>query len=270
LLHQKEIVGQLAVGPRSPGEPLSSRDRRLLEDIAFQAGAVAHTHGLTIALRRSRQQLVTAREEERRRLRRDLHDGLGPTLASQTLRLDTAIDLVYSNPEAAMAQLQELYGQTQEIITEIRRLVYQLRPSVLDDLGLVKAVELHIQHNRLGHKQPHIVVEAPPEGLPLLSAAVELGAYRITLEALTNVIRHAHAEHCWIKFWIVKRRYDMVLKVDVKDDGLGLPIPLHQGVGFSSMRERAEELGGYLVVKTAEGGGTTVHTELPLPVERMI
>jgi signal transduction histidine kinase len=270
LLHQKEVVGQLVVAPRAPGEPLSPREKQLLEDIAFQAGAVAYTVRLTVALQRARQRLVTAREEERRRLRRDLHDGLGPTLASHTLRLDTAIDLVHSDPEAAMVQLQALYGQTQEIIVEIRRLVYQLRPSVLDDLGLVSAVELHIQHSRLGQNRPCIVVEAPPDGLHLVSAAVELGAYRITLEALTNVIRHAHAEHCRIKFCLVKRRYHRALSIVISDDGQGLPTPLHVGVGLTSMRERAEELGGFLRVEVAEGGGTAVYAELPLPEEKMI
>jgi len=267
LVHQKEEVGRLVVAPRAPGDSLAPRDRELLEAIAHQAGAVAQAVRLTADLRRSRRQLVTAREEERRRLRRDLHDGLGPTLASHTLKLDTAMDLIHEKPEAAIAQLQELYSQTQEIVAEIRRLVHQLRPPALDDLGLVGAVEAHIQHSRRQDRSPSITVEGPDSELPPLPAAVELAAYRITMEAVTNVIRHARAEHCHIRYDLQNGRQNKSLQIEISDDGRGLPDKLRQGVGMSSMRERAEELGGHVAIEVVEGGGTRVCAELPLPQE---
>lgn len=267
LVHQNEVVGRLVVAPRAPGESLSPRDRQLLEDVAHQTGAAAHAVRLTADLQRSRRQLVTAREEERRRLRRDLHDGLGPTLASHTLKLDTAMDLIPEDPDAAIAQLQELYGQTQEIVAEIRRLVHQLRPPTLDDLGLVGAVEAHIQHNRRTANGLRIAVVAPPAGLPSLPAAVELAAYRITMEAVTNVVRHAGAEYCRVRFDLQNDPKRTTLRIEISDDGQGLPQRPRHGVGMSSMRERAEELGGRLVVEAAGGKGTRVCAELPLPEE---
>jgi signal transduction histidine kinase len=267
LVYQNEVVGQFVVAPRTPGESLAAKDRQLLKDIAHQAGAVAHAVRLTSALQRSRQRLVTAREEERRRLRRDLHDGLGPTLASHTLKLDTAMDLIHEEPDAAIEHLQELYRQTQEIVADIRRLVHQLRPPALDDLGLVGAVQAHIRHNHRTTNRLHIAVEAPPAGLPPLPAAVELAAYRITMEAVTNVIRHAQAERCQVRFSLLNGLYHTALQIHISDDGQGLPERLRHGVGLTSMRERAEELGGWVVIEAAEGGGTQVCAELPLPEE---
>src|SRR4051812_1932768 len=147
-------------------------------------------------LQRSRERLVTAREEERRRLRRDLHDGLGPTLASQTLKLDAALDLLSGDaavelapdPEAAMGVLRELKAQTQATVADIRRLVYELRPPALDDLGLVAAVQAHLGQQSPTASGLRITLETPPLGLPPLPAAVEVAAYRIALEGLTNVL----------------------------------------------------------------------------------
>ncbi|HEX6302670.1 MAG TPA: sensor histidine kinase [Anaerolineales bacterium] len=268
LVYQNEVVGQFVVAPRAPGEPLAPRDRQLLEDIAHQASAVAHAVRLTTDLQRSRQRLVTAREDERRRLRRDLHDGLGPTLASHTLKLDTAMDLIHEQPDAAIEQLQDLYKQTQEIVADIRRLVHQLRPPALDDLGLVGAVQAHIQHSRRTGNRLHIAVDALPEELPPLPAAIELAAYRITMEAVTNAIRHARAEHCQVRFHLVnglKRR----LQIQISDNGQGLPRQLRHGVGITSMRERAQELGGWVRIEAGEGGGTLVCAELPLAEENV-
>ena len=270
LVHQNEVVGQLVVAPRSPGESLAPNDRQLLEDIAHQAGAVAHAVRLTAALQRSRQRLVTAREEERRRLRRDLHDGLGPTLASHTLKLDTAMELIHEEPDAAIEQLRDLHKQTQDIVADIRRLVHQLRPPALDDLGLVGAVQAHIQHNRRAGSGLRFAVEAPPAGLPPLPAAVELAAYRITMEAVTNVIRHARAESCQVRFILKSGLPHPALQIHVSDDGQGLPEQLHYGVGVTSMHERAEELGGRVVIEPAEGDGTHVYAELPLPKESAV
>ncbi|MDX1600235.1 MAG: sensor histidine kinase [Anaerolineales bacterium] len=264
LTHQNERVGQIVVAPRSPGGELAPKDRQLLEDIAHQVGAVAHAVRVTAALRVSRQRLVTAREEERRRLRRDLHDGLGPTLASQTLRLDTAMDLVREDPEAALEQLAGLHQQTQEIVADIRRLVHQLRPPVLDDLGLIGAVRAQLRRNHRGDQRMRFSVESEPEGLPKLPAAVEVAAYRITMEAVTNVVRHAGARRCDIRFSLEEGDDHRILRIQVSDDGQGLPEHLEYGVGLASMRERADELGGRLTVENRESGGTRVWAELPL------
>jgi signal transduction histidine kinase len=267
LIHQNESVGKLVVSPRSPGASFNPKDRQLLEDIAHQAGAVAQSVRLTDALQRFRQKLVAAREEERRRLRRDLHDGLGPTLASHTLKLDLAMELISTEPAAAVAQLQDLHRQTQDIVADIRRLVHQLRPPTLDDLGLLGAVRAHIQHSERAGKQPQFTVEAPPSGLPSLSAALELAAYRITMEAVTNVLRHAKAKNCRVQYRIQNGFSQKRLQLQVIDDGAGLPEGVPPGVGMNSMRERAEELGGWVVIESLEAGGARVRAELPMSEE---
>ena len=262
LIYQSEIVGQLILAPRAPGESFSPADRRLLEDIARHAGAAVHAVRLTADLQHSRERLVTAREEERRRLRRDLHDGLGPTLAGQTLKLDAAIDLVDSDPAAARALLLELKSQTQATVADIRRLVYELRPPALDELGLVDALRQYVTRYAGSGNGLRISIEAPPQGLPPLSAAVEVAAYRIALEAATNVVRHASARSCTVCFSVYS-----ALQVEVTDDGIGLPGDMRPGVGLTSMRERAAELGGTCVIERAPTGGTRVAARLPLSRE---
>ena len=140
LVYQRETVGHLIVASRAPGEIFSPADVRLLEDLARQVEVAVHAVRLTLDLQHSRERLVTTREEERRRLRRDLHDGLGPTLGYLTLGLDTACRLFAQDPKGAEALLRELKAQTQEAISEVRRLVYGLRPPALDDLGLIPAI----------------------------------------------------------------------------------------------------------------------------------
>jgi signal transduction histidine kinase len=256
LIYQGAEVGQLRVAPRAGESELSADDRRLLEDLAHQAGVAAHAVQLTNDLRRSREQLVSAREEERRRLRRDLHDGLGPALASQALTVDTVELLLSRDPAAAAALLREVKAQSQAAITEIRRVIYGLRPPALDDLGLVGA--LREQANRLVLSRAEIRIEAPEPLLPL-PAAVEVAAYHIAQEALANVARHASARHCTVVLAVSD-----VLTLTVTDDGMGIPAARTAGVGLSSMRERAAELGGTLALETAMGGGTTVRATLPL------
>ena len=140
LVYQSEIVGQLRVAPRAADEPFTKADKRLLEDIAHQAGIAAHATRLTLDLQRSRERLVSAREEERRRLRRDLHDGLGPILAGQTLKVGAIRNLLTHDPSAADRLLLELGDEMEAAIADIRRLVYALRPPALDELGLVAAL----------------------------------------------------------------------------------------------------------------------------------
>ncbi len=263
LLHQGELVGWLIVAPRSPQEQFTGRECQLLTDIAGQTGAAAYAVRLTTALQHSREKLVLAREEERRRIRRDLHDELGPTLASQTFAIDAVLDLLQSNPQEAARLLRGLKAQNQETVTEIRRLVYELRPPTLDELGLVGALQAHAaQMNKPPHL--HIQITARPEPLPPLSAAVEVAAYRIALEAMTNAARHAHAQTCAIHLQAEASR----LTLTVADDGRGLEPNGRHGVGLHSMRERAEELGGRLTVESGNGVGVMVTAVIPISLSR--
>lgn len=268
LRYQNEAVGQLVVSPRSPGEAFTEREQRLLADMAAQTGAMAYSVRLTAALQRSatalqqsREKLVLTREEERRRIRRDLHDGLGPTLASQTFAFDAILDLMETNPAEAARLLRGLKAQNQETVAEIRRLVYALRPPALDELGLMDALQAHV--GKLNGRSPLIIqLNAAPDPLPPLSAAVEVAAYRITLEAITNVMRHAQAQRCEVQVQVVGNGRT-TLQITVSDDGIGLPPAPPSGVGIRSMRERAEELGGSLTV-VKQKKGTRVTAVLPL------
>jgi two-component system NarL family sensor kinase len=278
LVYQREEIGRLVIAPRAPGERLSEADRRLLEDLARQAEVAVHAARLTSDLQRSRERLVTTREEERRRLRRDLHDGLGPTLASFALKLDAARKLVRSKPGDTEVLLSRLKDQTQETISDVRRLVYGLRPPALDDLGLFGAIRQQAESHgfvaREGFSgdtrgEDELVffsIEAP-EGSPSLPAAVEVAAYRIVQEALTNVARHAHATSCRVRISVDRAR--SVLELEVTDDGAGMLEGRRAGVGLTSMRERAEELGGACEVGPNPHDGTRVLARLPLPISEV-
>ena len=259
LRYQGEIVGWLQAAPRSPGEPFTAKEQQLLADIAAQAGAAAYSLRLTNALQKSREKLVLTREEERRRIRRDLHDELGPTLASQTFAIDAILDLLESNPTEAERLLRDLKAQNQATVSEIRRLVHELRPPALDELGLVGALEAHAAQLNKPHSL-QIQIAATPEPLPPLSAAVEVAAYRIALEAMTNAARHAQAHNCAVHL----QAEDTHLTLTVGDDGRGLAPNGRTGVGFHSMRERAEELGGRLSIESGKKEGMWVTAVLPL------
>jgi signal transduction histidine kinase len=259
LTYQHEPIGQLLLAPRDPDESFSVADRRLLDDLARQAGIAIHAVRLTRDLQRSRERLITAREEERRRLRRDLHDGLGPQLASLTLTLAAAHELLRHDVDAADRLLQELAIHSQAAIADIRRLVYDLRPPALDDLGLVLAVREQAAHYSQAGLQ--ITIDAP-DHLPPLPAAVEVAAYRIVQEALTNVVRHAQARTCAVRLTLGD-----ALELEIRDDGVGLPPDRRAGVGLTSMRERTAELGGTYQIESLPGEGTCIHARLPLHQE---
>jgi signal transduction histidine kinase len=247
LVYQAETNGNLLVAPRAPGEPFSPSDLRLLENIAHQAGAAAHAARLTADLRHSRQSLITAREEERRRIRRDLHDGLGPNLASLTLRLDTLRNLLHRDPQRAEQLLEELKKQTQATIQDVRTLVYELRPPALDELGLVGAIRTFLdQHSA---SQPVLSLEVSST-LPPLPAAIEVAAYRIGMEGLNNLLRHAQASHGIVRL----SQEPGYLLVEIHDDGVGAPPGYTAGIGLISMRERAEELGGSFEILSHQPG----------------
>lgn len=256
LVYQKERIGELLLAARSQGEAFTPADLRLLDDLARQAGVAVHAARLTTDLKHSRERLVTAREEERRRLRRDLHDGLGPQLASQILTLTVVRKLLRQEPETAETLLAQVMIQAQDAITDIRRLVYALRPLALDDLGLPAALrEQFAQYQASGIT---FTLEIP-EPLPPLSAAVEVACYRIVQEAVTNVVRHAKATTCATHLSVGE-----ALCLEIIDNGIGLPQVTRSGVGLTSMSERATELGGTCLIEPLPGGGTRVGARLPL------
>jgi signal transduction histidine kinase len=253
-----ESEGELLVAPRVPGEEFGVRDRQLLEDLARSAGPALRSDRLATELRRSRERLVTAREEERRRLRRDLHDGLGPTLATVTLQLDVAEAKLAGDPEAARAMLAEVRRTTSEVVADIRRVVGDLRPPELDDLGLPTALGRLAERTSTAGPR----VEVSCAALPRLSAAVEVAVYRIVQEAVTNAVRHSGARR--VRVTVGVEAGDLTLAV--ADDGCGTAEDAPPGVGTASMRDRAAELGGTLRVTAGPTGGTVVHGRVPLDV----
>jgi two-component system NarL family sensor kinase len=200
--------------------------------------------------------LVVTREQERRRLCRELHDGLGPTLAGLALGLGTAQALSSGQPDLHEL-LSRLTAETQRAVTDLRRIVYGLRPSALDDLGLAGA--LRDQAERFQAPTLAISLDAPIKGLAGLPPVVEMACYRIVTEALANVARHAHATRCAVRVHL-----DHGIHVDVRDNGAGLPAHWRAGVGIASMRERASELGGELVIEPSRPHGTRVAARLPV------
>jgi two-component system, NarL family, sensor kinase len=236
---------------------------------AFRAGSDLKDANLELEranteLQRSREGLVSAREEERRRLRRDLHDGVGPQLAALMLELETASDLVSDNPGAS-ALMAKLSRRAREIVSDVRHSVHALRPPALDELGLIGALrEGAIQYGPAGLR---VSVENPDK-LSQLPAAVEVACYRIAQEALANVVRHAGASTCSIRIHLDDEAH--VLIVEVEDDGRGIREDDRAGVGMISMRERTEELGGRCTVRPLAGGGTLVRALLPFQTTKEV
>ena len=248
-------VGRLLLPARGMRSRLSLRDERLLGDLVRQAALAVRTSRLAEELQESRERLVVSREEERRRLRRDLHDGLGPALGGVVFRLESARLQVDADPAAARATLQDTAVMVQDVVADVRRLVHDLRPPALDDRGLVGALRQLAE--RAG---PAVVVRAGD--LPELPAAVEVAAYRIAAEALANVARHAGATRAEVRLGCEGGG----LLVEVADDGAGVPADAEAGVGLLSLRERADELGGRTEVLCPglDGAGTLVRAWLPV------
>ncbi|HET6818298.1 MAG TPA: ATP-binding protein [Mycobacteriales bacterium] len=241
-----------------PATQLRPRDRQLLDDLAGHLGGVLHAHELTLDLQRARERLVVAREEERRRLRRDLHDGLGPALAGHLLRLDLLAADVAGDPAAAGA-VATLTDELRTTMADLRRVVEGLRPPALDELGLRGSIEQMAQRLTAGSAT---TVSVTADDLPRLPAAVEVAAFRIASEAVTNVARHARASRCDV----VVRAVDGQLLVRVIDDGAGVrDAGQATGHGLQTMRERAHELRGRLDVTSSPAAGTVVTATLPLP-----
>jgi signal transduction histidine kinase len=246
----------------------------LLKNISLQLGAAAHSVRLAVDLQRSRERLAVTLEEERRRLRRDLHDGLGASLAALHLEMGALKRMIRGNPEMAEKMVDEFRTELREGVNEIRRVVYQLRPPALDELGLVAVLRSQAERfnermeletkpgdDQIMDENLEIRFKAP-DTLPQLPAAVEVAAYRIVQEALTNVVQHSKARTC-----VVQLELGDELNVRVSDDGIGIGEKQNTGIGLHSMRERAEELGGRFAIVSDPKDGTQIRVSLPIPKE---
>jgi signal transduction histidine kinase len=254
-------VGRLTIGLRDKQRFIDPADERLLQVFAQQAGATADGVRLTRDLRRSRDDLAVARDEERHRIQRDLHDGLGPTLAGMSLGLDAAHRAVASTTPETAELLASMAAEVKASLGDIRRLVADLRPTSLDQLGLVEGLRHYADTVSLRSEGTLKVRIELPAPLPALSPAMDIVAYRIVMEAVANVARHAAASQCTVTIGADAR----FLRLTVTDDGCGLPDRGRpHGLGLRSMAERAAELGGHCAAAAAPGGGTTVTAMIPL------
>jgi two-component system NarL family sensor kinase len=256
LRHRGQLLGRLLVAARAPGEPYGAADLELVDLLVQQIAPALDALRLAAELQHSREEIVTAREEERRRIRRELHDGLGSALAGIALTLEAARNSGATEVDELIEGARE---QTQAAVADVRRIVRDLRPPALDDLGLVEALRAHVE--RLSPLRVEFVADAE---LPPLPAAVETALYRVACEALTNVVRHARARSC--RLALDAAAGQVVLRLE--DDGDGFAASAQHGVGLRSMRERAAELGGRLTLTRAPYGGAIVEVRLPLSEER--
>ena len=253
-------VAVLRIGLRHRAERLRPEEQSVLADISRRIGALVQAAGLINDLRRSRESLVTAREEERRRLRHDLHDGLGPELAGMALQLDSLIGQL-DGQSAVAERAQVLRDRMRQAVTEVRRVVDNLRPPAIDELGLIEALHQHLAvYAPAPAAQTGVSVRVSADGpLPALPAAVEVAAYRISAEAVANAVRHARATACTVNISASPGR----LVIAIADNGTGIDPEAVPGVGLQSMRDRADELGGEFAVSTGPAG-TTIRGWLPL------
>jgi two-component system NarL family sensor kinase len=259
LQQRDEVVGRLVVGWEH-GPSLRARDERVLAELAGPLGLAVGWVRLASELRRSSVSIVSAREEERRRLRRDLHDGLGPALTGVSLGLRTAVrQLERSQYAPTLTPSRELLDRVADevdaLVIEVKRVVRDLRPTALDQLGLIDAVG-EFTRTFGDDLEFHLTMPVAPIELP---AAVEVAAYRIVTEAVTNVVRHAQAARCWLSI-----STGPTVDIDVVDDGIGVTDGAPRGVGWTAMRERATELGGTVQVTRHDPHGTHIHVRLPV------
>ncbi|GAA3233042.1 sensor histidine kinase [Dactylosporangium siamense] len=260
-----EHVGDLVVA--LPGEltRLPATTTAALDLVAGPLAQLLRANRLAEQLRTSRGQVVHALEDDRRRMRRDLHDGLGPTLTGIVYNADAAANLLHAEPDQAEKILRQLRCDATDAITEIRRIVYGMRPAALDELGLVNAVRQQIAHLRNADGDALRVDVTTPRPLPALPAAAEVAAYRVIVEAVTNVARHAGVTTAAVDLRVLA---GPLLRITV-DDGGEPRRPWVSGVGLTTMRERVEHLGGVLQIHIGPSG-TTVVADIPfVPGERL-
>ncbi|MGW9630031.1 sensor histidine kinase [Agromyces sp. NPDC055520] len=253
-----EELGVLSVPPRPGESSLTALDREVVGRIALHSAPALHGARALAELGEAHTRLLLAREEERKRLRRDLHDDLSPTLSGLSLGAAALAKRAASIDAELSRQAAELHEDIQAAVVQSREIAYGLRPPILDDRGLVAAIRDRVH----GQSADALAVEViAPEGALGLPAAVDLAALRIVQEAVANVRRHAQAGTCRIT---LERRGDE-LHVQVDDDGIGMPRRAAGGLGLASIRERALELGGTARFGNTPSGGARVSVRLPVP-----
>lgn len=260
LTYAGAAVGRLVVAPRDPFASLSRADRRLLAEVARPISVVAHAAALQNRLEQARLRLVTERGEARRRLGSDLHDRIGHQLVAATRQVERASLLVDEGQHGARVLLNDITQQLRSVAQEVRELAHELFPPELALLGLVEA----IRERALAYAHLPVHVVAPSE-LPRLPAEVEAALYAITLEALTNIDKHARASRCVIRFQITDgiAQSGQQLELVVCDDGAGLSAGAARGVGLLSMQARAIEVGGTCQIDSRPEQGTSVLVRIP-------
>ena len=257
VLYQGEEIATLAVPPRRGESELTRDDREVIARLVVHAAPALHGARALADLTEAHASLLHAREEERKGLRRDLHDDLGPTLAGLALGA-AAVSRRAAAVDADLAGMAEdLVGDIQAAVAQTREIAYGLRPAVLDDLGLVAAIRSRVFGQ--GADRLQVEVRAPSDRLTL-PAAVDLAALRIVQEGVTNVRQHARASRCTVTLAL----NDRCLDVAVADDGVGPPARLRPAIGLTSIRERATELGGTARFTRAPGGGGLLVVSLPV------
>jgi signal transduction histidine kinase len=258
LFYGRHLAGRLVIGLRPGERALAGRDQVAVQALVAPLALAVHATALSDALRASRERLVSAREEERRRLRRELHDGVGPTLTGLALAADAAANLHAVDPARTADLLQRVRSDARAALLDVRQVVDDLRPPSLDELGLLGALQQRADQltARDDGASPQVALcSAGP--LPVLPAAVEVAAYRIVTEALTNAVKHAKATRVEVRVQCGQR-----LDLEIVDDGR-VRHAWRPGVGMQAMRERTDELGGSFVAGPSRDGGR-VTASLPL------
>jgi signal transduction histidine kinase len=256
LVYRGERMGEMRVSPRTPGEPYGRVDRALLDQLANETSALVYALRRDTELQSTRRRALEIVADERARLGRDLHDGIAPLLAGAGLTAE-ALRKGMTPGTADEQDAERLASRLRNAATEIRRLAHDLQPAPVVDRGLKAALADYIA-TLDAPEMPKIRLRAEVTGP--LPAAVEQGAYLVVLEALNNVVRHAHAEHCDVTLTLDSGE----LRLVVTDDGVGLGKPYVSGIGITSMRSRVQALGGVFDLGTAPHGGTLLQARIPV------
>ncbi len=272
--HEQKLVGVLSLFTLVPRE-FSEEELVFLQGIADQAALAIAKARLYAALKseeRTRANLlhkvITAQEDERMRIARELHDETGQSLTALMLGMDVVRIALAENPAQAEKHLQDIRAVAEGMLTNIHRLIADLRPALLDDLGLLPAIAWYGEQrlNPLG-----ITMRVEGDGVKRrLPRAIETALFRIAQEGVTNIVRYAHASNVTARL----AREDGHLSLCLSDDGCGFDPqvlythdPKGKGLGLRGMQERATILGGEFHLRTAPGKGTTVTVRVPVPEE---
>jgi signal transduction histidine kinase len=257
--HQGELLGALSIEKRQ-GESLTATEEKLVRDLAAQAGLVMRNAGLTEELldtieqlRTSRQRLVTAQDEERRKLERNLHDGAQQQLVALTVKLRLLEQLTERDPAQARSMAAQLQGEAKELLEELRDLARGIYPPLLADAGLVAALESQARKSA-------VPVTIEGDGIGRYGRDAEAAIYFSCLEALQNVAKYAEATLATVTL----SDGDGRLRFEVTDDGVGFDPDSSHGTGLQGIADRIAALGGELEVRSSRGTGTTVAGSLPV------